>query len=154
MPPNLRWTQNKKREHSWSLILSTLNSKTGPSNSIRSRHRAEHRESPNAVCRLEAAGEGGWGAAWWSWVDLPSMWATVTTQGHMLGLRRAPRNTHLRVLNTSAWQLSLNATDTTHMLAKILLRRLRWKSTFSGWEESSFQSGAMPKAALLVFAVF
>jgi hypothetical protein len=65
-------------------------------------------------------------------VHLPSLSATVAAQGHMLGLRRAPRNTHFRALNISTWQLSVNATDTTHMLAKTLVRRLRWKSTFSG----------------------
>lgn len=135
MPPNLTWTVQQEvlsTTGAWSLVFS-INRTT---HSILNRGWAEHLRGPNVVCRLGADSEGGWGAAWRSWVHLPSLSATVAAQGHMLGLRRDPRNTHFRALNISTWQLPVNARHHTHA-CKNTSKEVKMEVHFL-WIESHF----------------
>lgn len=111
---------------------------------------AEHLQSPNAVCRPEADREEAeelHGVP--GWAEFPVLVIYSDSLGTHAGAK-APRNTHLRALTVSTWQLSLNATDTIHVLATTFLR-----SVFLWIErKSSFQPGAMPETALFVFPGF
>lgn len=81
-----------------------------------------------------------------SWVGFPVLVIYSDSIRTHAGAK-APRNTHLRALNVSTWQLSLNAADTIHVLATTFLR-----SVFLWIEKKS--SFHMPAAALSVLPGF